>query len=548
MKFFSKISPRFLEWFALLVILLSGAFLRFYQLEYKSLWIDEIGQVVAAQGGFLQAIQGAVQHVAAPPLDYVVTWLMLQLGRNGIVTSEFVLRFPAVCWGILAIVFGYALAKRITRSKLIALLTAYFIAFAPLLIRFSQEMRFYALSILLSLALVYLFVRAWQKPNGAAWTIFAIVLLLGFFAHYYTVFVLAAILGYTAFDLVFTLWRAKHFQLTIEMRARLGGIGAAVGVFALFAVAWFGYAKPAQAQQMPLLLESLQQVVGEPVTSGHVGAAWHQKAVQILGMYIFPALALLGIVHLARKKNQWSILLALLVLLGAGGVILLDWWFKYFYTSRQLLFVVPFYFVLVAGGLGALYCFCARRSKGFGAAVLLCALSGITFVSLLSARAYYDWPKDDWRSTARLLNNAHAQTILAEPATLETYLTYYEPALANAFNTKFSTHVWLVTLDGYAPHALQDKKWNGVRLDASPPINIVYAGDASENELLRQVAAFDLPPQVLVYSDFLTRLQAVDAALAQSVATRARAELERTQPPLLYGQYTRLLRRLRRAE
>ena len=62
---YSKLSPRVMEWGALLSILLFGAFLRFYQLEYKSLWVDEIGQVVAAQGGVTEAVRGAAQHVAA---------------------------------------------------------------------------------------------------------------------------------------------------------------------------------------------------------------------------------------------------------------------------------------------------------------------------------------------------------------------------------------------------------------------------------------------------------------------------------------------------
>ena len=106
-----KISPRLLEWSALLGILLIGAFLRFYQLEYKSLWVDEIGQVVAAQGGVTGALAGAARHVAAPPLDYLVTWLSMQIGR-----SEFILRFAPAAWSIQAIALLYALAKELTHS------------------------------------------------------------------------------------------------------------------------------------------------------------------------------------------------------------------------------------------------------------------------------------------------------------------------------------------------------------------------------------------------------------------------------------------------
>lgn len=533
---------------ALCAILLFGAFLRFYQLEYKSLWIDEIGQVVAAQGGFMEAIRGAVQHVAAPPLDYLVTWAMLQFGRNGIVTSEFVLRFPAVMWGILTIAMSYALARRMTRSKFVALITAYLVALAPLLIRFSQEMRFYALSILLSLALVYFFVRAWEKGDTRAWITFAVILLLAFFTHYYVIFVLGALLVYAFGAAAIEMWRAHKIVIAPPLRARLVGMGAAIAGCALIAVPWLMYARPAQAQQQTFALASLAELIGEPVMSGHIGGAWHLNAVRVLGLFIFPALAILGGVYGARQKNRWGILLALLVVLGAGGVVVLDYWFKYFFTSRQLLFLVPFYFILVASGIAALYFFLARRQKFVGAVFLFAALGSITIVFLFSARAYFDWPKDDWRSAARLLNSASAQTILVEPSTLGVYLTYYQPALQNAFTPKNSARVWIVTLGQSKPRALQENGWNAVRLDTSPTVNIFYAGAASEKELLLEAAAFDLPPHVLVYSDFLTRLNAVDAARAQSFTERVRAELTHAQPPLLDAQYARLLRRLRRLE
>src|SRR5436190_16465346 len=120
----THISPRLLEWSALMGILLVGAFLRFYHLDYKSLWVDEIGQVLVAQGGVSEAIRGAAQHVAAPPLDYLITWGMLQIAN-----TEFVLRFAPAAWSILAIALLYALTKRLTGSVLTALLAAYLLAF-----------------------------------------------------------------------------------------------------------------------------------------------------------------------------------------------------------------------------------------------------------------------------------------------------------------------------------------------------------------------------------------------------------------------------------
>ncbi len=574
-----KISRR-MKWSALISILLIGAFLRFYQLEYKSLWVDEIIQVTLAQQGFFETLQGMRTQVAAPPLDYLITWLMLQFGRNGIVTSEFVLRFPAVMWGVLTIAFGYALAQRATRATLPALITAYLIALAPLLVRFSQEARFYMLSTMLMLALVYFFARAWETPNAKNWTWFALTLLLAFFTHYYVAFVIGALLMYVAGVVVTNLWRARsrlviarsalcdatEFIAAIsnaaELRARVLGTGSALFLLAFLAVPWLLYARPAQAQAQVFAISSFAELIGEPVTSGHVGGAWHLFAVRVLGLIILPVLAVFGTLNDARKNFSLGTLLALIVLVGACGVVFLDWAFHYFFTSRQLLFLVPFYVILISCGLAALYSFLARRNKILGALALFAALSIIGIVFLFSARAYYDWSKDDWRSAARLLahaTDAQPAPIFTDPDSLRGYLTYYQPTLASfiqpnasASDTTRATEnqrAWIVTLEQPQPpvlETLQKDDWHSIRLDASPALVISYAGRAPDKKLWNEIEMLDVPSQILIYSDLLEKSRACETENIPLIVNARAALTPPTDPPLLDAQRSLLRRKLRR--
>lgn len=550
------------KWLALMGILLVGAFLRFYQLDYKSLWVDEIIQVELASGSFLQTIQGMRTQIAAPPLDYLITWLMLQTGKNGAVTSEFVLRFPPLVAGILTIPFGFALAKRVTGSLAVALTTAYLIALAPLLIRFSQEVRFYSLSVLTMVAVAYFFVRAWQQPNWKNWLVFGAALVVAFFTHYYVGLVLAALLLFGAGVVAVRMWRTHAVEFTPALRTRLLlGTGAVV-LSVVVAAAWLMYALPTQARFQMFMISSLPELIGEPLTSGHVSGKAHLLAVRVLGLAVFPALALLGVAVGVITKKTWTGAVALIVLLGVGGVLLLDWAFYYFFTSRQLLFVVPFYVILISIGIVAAAQWLAKKSRIVGILTAVVVLTGVTWVFALSMRAYYDWPKDDWRTAALFLKQATAvrpAILMVSPATLRGYLAYYEPALdpalrgsagqTEAAQPENASRVWMLSQDGRTPVAFDvmvSNGWNVISIDASPAIRLLYGGPVPTTQLWREVLEINAPAQVLIYSDILEQSGVCVSANIPLIAHARAALTPPTQPPLLEAQRGLLRRKLRR--
>ena len=516
--------------------MLVGAFLRFYQLEYKSLWVDEIGQVVAAQGGVLGAIQGAALHVAAPPLDYLVTWFALQVGNN-----EFILRFAPAGWSLLAIALAYALAKRLTRSARISLAAAYLMALAPLVVRYAQEVRFYSLSILLTLACVYGFVRAWEQPTRARWAWLAVGLVAAFYTHYYIVFVVAAMVSW-AVMVGGTNPRQAHEERTGRMR--ILGLGGVLAVSGACAAPWLIYAGRGAESEFVPAFPSLREILSDPVVGVNIDREW-RAWLDGLGMVVLPLCAVIGVIWLWRTRRSAAILLLLILGIGVGGVLGGDFLAGYFYTPRQLLFFVPYYLILSAAGIAGLNRWLWKGRRIAAGVTMAAVLAGMTILLGVSLDRYYDWVKDDWRSAARLLEKGHAQRIVTEPDSLATYLVYYGPGLRKAFQSGSNERMWVVTLDA-PPRALEQTGWNAVRLDVSPTLKVYYAGDVSETELWREAGKMELPPQTVIYSDVLARVQEVDPALGQTLAEREWQAMQLVEPPLLDEQKTRLLRRLGR--
>ena len=391
--------------------------------------------------------------------------------------------------------------------------TAYLIGLAPLLVRFSQEVRFYSLSVLTMVALVYFFVRAWEHPSRKNWFVAGVTLVVAFFTHYYVGLVVVALMGFLVGVVGVKMWRTGSLTVSPELRTRLLVGGGAVLLLALVAVPWLLYALPTRGRAWWFEISSLPELIGEPLTSGHVGGAWHLLAVRILGLVVFPAVGLVGLAAGLRAGKTWLAAMALVVVVGAGGVVALDQAFYYFFTSRQLLFVVPFYMILFATGLVAVAQMLGRVNRALGAAVLVGTLSGITLVFGLSVRAYYDWPKDDWRSAAQFMMSAtrtHPAPIVTEPNSARGYLAYYEPELWSRLTptTTVDTlpegaapaRAWFVILGTRVSSRLEflaANGWQTIYLHASPMLALVYAGRAPAEVLWREVASVDVPPQLI---------------------------------------------------
>jgi mannosyltransferase len=172
------------HWPAWLLGLIALA-LRLDGLERKSVWFDEAVTYVDAHippGQLLESLQQDVH----PPLSYLLyhLWPWLDAG-------DFWLRLPSAVLGALAVPVVYVWSRRISNQPT-ALVTACFVALAPLNIDLAQEARMYGLLLLLTALSLLLLDRLLTCPSRTSAVAYALIATAMLYTHYYAALLLAA--------------------------------------------------------------------------------------------------------------------------------------------------------------------------------------------------------------------------------------------------------------------------------------------------------------------------------------------------------------------
>lgn len=168
-------------------VLLLGAFLRFYQLGFESLWLDEGVSVKIATLDPLQIIRRATAD-PTPPFYYLLLHYWMALFGD----SELAVRSLSAIAGTLSIPVMYRVGGLLF-GRTTGLLAAAVLAVSEPQIYYSQEVRVYSLFCLLALISFYFFVRVIRGETSRfclAGYVISTTLLM--YAHVYGLFILAA--------------------------------------------------------------------------------------------------------------------------------------------------------------------------------------------------------------------------------------------------------------------------------------------------------------------------------------------------------------------
>jgi len=162
------------------IVMATGLLLRLYQIGNDPFWFDELNVLqIASRPTLLEAIRATAEHVMAMPSHYVLVWLAAKIS-----TAEGWMRLPEAIWGTLAIGMGYQVARSyLTPSQ--SQWAAALMAIAPILIRYSQELRFYSALVFFYLLAVFFGIRAIQRDRLKDWVIYCLVTSLGITFHVY---------------------------------------------------------------------------------------------------------------------------------------------------------------------------------------------------------------------------------------------------------------------------------------------------------------------------------------------------------------------------
>ncbi|MFB0536733.1 MAG: glycosyltransferase family 39 protein, partial [Anaerolineae bacterium] len=142
-----------------LVITLLALALRLYRLGAQSLWYDEGVSVYLSRMSLPQLTAWTADDIQ-PPLYYYLLHFWLPL--FGQFSSEFVVRFPSLFFGVLTVPLMYRMGQHLF-GTMAGLLAALLAAISPLYLWYSQETRMYTMLTFLCLLSSYLLLKVLER-------------------------------------------------------------------------------------------------------------------------------------------------------------------------------------------------------------------------------------------------------------------------------------------------------------------------------------------------------------------------------------------------
>jgi hypothetical protein len=166
-----------------------AALIRVIRLDHFSFWLDEIFETYTVRDSWPNLWRSLHWQGLQAPLDYVVRKLLA-----GLQPSDAIRRIPSVVWGTLSVpIFGRLLARR--GGQTVGLCGAGFLALAPYHVRYSQEVRPYALGMLLLIASALALDTFLDRPGILRMAVLYGVCLATLYTLYVAGFVLALAAG-----------------------------------------------------------------------------------------------------------------------------------------------------------------------------------------------------------------------------------------------------------------------------------------------------------------------------------------------------------------
>ncbi|MFC1705402.1 glycosyltransferase family 39 protein [Planctomycetota bacterium] len=211
-------------------IVLIAAGLRFYRLDYESLWMDEIRQVCHYSVSLKEVIVGAAGQ-QQPPLDYLIGWGM---HRIGLADTDWWVRVPAASFGVGSVILLIAWACQVV-GRPGALAAGLLLSVSPLFVRMSQEARPYTIFVFFALLSLFLFVRARVQNRKRDWCLFGGAFGLLLITRWVGPLVLTAILGvYCLVPMVLTRLRASPDEARQERFRFLASVAIFLSAFCVY--------------------------------------------------------------------------------------------------------------------------------------------------------------------------------------------------------------------------------------------------------------------------------------------------------------------------
>ena len=378
------------EWLGFGAILLAAALWRLVGLGAESLWTDEIAAVLVGGRSLLEVLVAIAVQDVNPPLFYSLVHCWLIGGE-----SETWLRLLPALFGLVAVVITWRLGRRLG-GRAIGLLSALLVAFSPLSIYLSRELRYHTLVTALALGTLLTLLNLRDKDGRVYPRLFFAAMLLGLYTHYFFLFLLPiALIWWFAGD------AQKRPPFGLLCRPLCGALALWLPWLVIVAV----QALRASYRFRPLATpgEALFELAGYftvghadarlPLDPGGAARIWY-----LLALAPFWALLVAGLSEWKKQKG------ARLAAIGCGLPVLTVLALGLFlpvHGHRYLLPFLPLFLIVLA--FGAVHLWTLWKPLGVMAIVAVVLLmTGSTFIQRYDPH----YQREDWRGLADMLHAA----------------------------------------------------------------------------------------------------------------------------------------------
>lgn len=173
------------NFFAVLIFTAVAFFLNLIYLPLPSLWVDEAWLANVSKEPVSVIINKLLTTDAHPPVYY----LIIKFVRFIFGSSEVILRFPALLFGLALVPAVYFFGKELF-SKRVGLWSSFLAATSYFIIWFSHQARMYTLAALLSVLSSCFFARLLKNFNRKNLLFYVLFSVLGVYTHYWLILVI----------------------------------------------------------------------------------------------------------------------------------------------------------------------------------------------------------------------------------------------------------------------------------------------------------------------------------------------------------------------
>jgi len=395
------------------ILVILGLFLRLFEIARKPLWLDEATTNSLTIQPDLMAVVTAASNDHHAPLHFVTIWVVKFVG-----SSEFLLRLPSAIAGTLTIIAIFFIAKELYDGRA-GLIAVALLAVSPIHLHYSQEARMYGMAVLFVALAVWMFLRASRTGELSDWLFFGGACTLAFYTHFYTAFIIAALVaGY--FILRFRDFLPKKTGACADMNSfplphDLRNFACGLALAALLVLPLLG---SFFSQSGYFVSHTFNW--GLPLWNIPPATFIAFSAYSELFAVFFVCLMLAGLAIIGMKKVEMAITLAVLLFVP----ILISMYLSSIipFNVRYHLYLIVVFLSLVAVPLGWI---AGKMDIPYGTVVVI---GIILLLSAIPVYAYYTDPiQEDWRTFSKnLMQETRAGDIIAPlPSYMSLPLAYY---------------------------------------------------------------------------------------------------------------------------